>query len=62
MARKRPAEPAGFNAAPADGGLSIDRLAKAFAAMMGPADSDTPPAMPAAVVEVDASPDLDDEP
>ncbi len=62
MARKRPAEPAGFNAAPADGGLSIDRLAQAFAAMMGPADSDTPPAMPAAVVEVDASPARDDEP
>ena len=50
--------PAGFAAPPADGGLSIDRLAQAFAAMMGTA----PPyaaALPADVVRVDASPDLD---
>ena len=33
-----PAPAAGFQSAPADGGLSIDRLARAFAAMMGGAD------------------------
>ena len=61
--KKPPAAPAaGFTAAPADGGLSIDRLAQAFAAMMGTAD---PYAGPAAsptddIVRVDASPDLDD--
>ncbi|NDC64073.1 MAG: hypothetical protein EBZ59_08855 [Planctomycetia bacterium] len=65
---------AGFHATPADGGLSIDRLARAFAAMMGapdpyaadpsageaPADarSKKSSALPS-VVEVDASPDLD---
>ena len=49
----------GFTAAPDDGGLSIDRLAQAFAAMMGQADS-PPPTADAAVVQVDASPDLDD--
>ena len=54
----RPAE-AGFSAAPDDGGLSIDRLAQAFAAMMGQTDSPQP-ASDAAVVQVDASPDLDD--
>jgi segregation and condensation protein B len=54
-------EAAGFTAPPADGGLSIDRLAQAFAAMMGHADPYTPPAAPAAVVEVDASPDLDED-
>jgi segregation and condensation protein B len=51
----------GFAAPPADGGLSIDRLAQAFAAMMGAPDphvADEPPA--AEVLEVDASPDLDD--
>jgi len=50
--------PAGFTGQPADGGLSIDRLAQAFAAMMGTtpaADSGT-----ADVVSVDTSPDLDD--
>ena len=53
------APPAGFTAPPDDGGLSIDRLAQAFAAMMGTADplADQPPAD---VVQVDASPDLDD--
>jgi len=50
---------AGFTAPPDDGGLSIDRLAQAFAAMMGQPDPATPPP-PADVVEVDASPDLDD--
>jgi len=54
------AEAAGFTAPPDDGGLSIDRLAQAFAAMMGHADPYAPPVVPAAVVEVDASPDLDD--
>lgn len=49
--------PAGFAAAPDDGGLSIDRLAQAFAAMMGQADAPPPTD---AVVQVDASPDLDD--
>ncbi len=53
---------AGFQAAPADGGLSIDRLAQAFAAMMG---TDQANAIPGAgqssgVVHEDASPDLDD--
>ncbi|MFM7207536.1 MAG: SMC-Scp complex subunit ScpB [Planctomycetaceae bacterium] len=68
MARpKKPEPPAqpqpatGFASPPADGGLSIDKLAQAFAAMMGTAD----PLVPAAgaeseVVHVDASPDLDD--
>ncbi|MEY3204162.1 MAG: hypothetical protein RLZZ21_493 [Planctomycetota bacterium] len=54
-----PAPAAGFTAPPDDGGLSIDRLAQAFAAMMGTADpqADQPPAD---VVQVDASPDLDE--
>lgn len=43
----------GFAGPPADGGLSIDRLAQAFAAMMGA------PAADRDVVQVDASPDLD---
>ena len=60
MARKKDAPPpVGFAAPPADGGLSIDRLAQAFAAMMGspgeaPSSEATSP-----VVHVDASPDLD---
>ena len=55
------ASPAGFDAPPADGGLSIDRLAQAFAAMMGTADPYSEPAADADdVVRVDASPDLDD--
>jgi len=49
----------GFTAAPADGGLSIDRLAQAFAAMMGHGPTPTEPP-PAAVVQVDTSPDLDE--
>lgn len=60
-----PAAPpgAGFTAPPADGGLSIDRLARAFASMMGVADPYAPPSPEdtgAAVAEVDPSPDLDD--
>jgi segregation and condensation protein B len=55
-----PASPAGFAAPPADGGLSIDRLAQAFAAMMGTADPYAEPAAEATVMRVDASPDLDD--
>ncbi|MDA0255299.1 MAG: SMC-Scp complex subunit ScpB [Planctomycetota bacterium] len=52
---------AGFTSAPDDSGLSIDRLAQAFAAMMGqPHPAEPPPADE--VVKVDASPDLDDEP
>lgn len=51
----------GFQAPPADGGLSIDRLAQAFAAMMGAADPYAEPAAPADVVNVDASPVLDDD-
>lgn len=63
MARKQPARrdpPAGFEAPPNDGGLSIDRLAQAFAAMMGQPDPATTPAA-GRVVEIDASPDLDDD-
>jgi segregation and condensation protein B len=63
MARRKdpPAPPAGFTAPPADGGLSIDRLAQAFAAMMGAADPHAAPAEAAPdVVHVDASPDLDE--
>jgi segregation and condensation protein B len=63
-ARKSPkpdaGQSAGFSAQPADGGLSIDRLAQAFAAMMGAAPSADTTA--ADVVSVDASPDLDDAP
>jgi segregation and condensation protein B len=60
-----PADPppsTGLHAPPADGGLSIDRLAKAFAAMMGTADpyAAGEPQPAAEVVQVDASPDLDD--
>jgi len=58
-----PPEPAGgFQAPPADGGLSIDRLAQAFAAMMGTGDPYAPvvEADQPDVVQVDASPDLDD--
>jgi segregation and condensation protein B len=48
---------------PADSGLSIDRLAQAFAAMMGGGPATAGPAAhtppPRDVVHVDASPDLD---
>ena len=70
MARKKDATPtaggpvpAGFTAPPADGGLSIDRLAQAFAAMMGAADPHASAAHDSAaaeIVHVDTSPDLDD--
>ena len=46
----------GFAGPPADGGLSIDRLAQAFATMMGASAAETPAAD---VVEVDVTPDLD---
>ena len=55
------AEAAGFTAPPADGGLSIDRLAQAFAAMMGHADPYAPASTPGGVVQVDTSPDLDED-
>jgi lipoic acid synthetase len=54
-AMKPPERPA----PPADGGLSIDRLAQAFAAMMGQVDAPQPPEA-SGVVQVDASPDLDE--
>lgn len=62
MARTRhDRQPAtGFAAQPDDGGLSIDRLAQAFAAMMGGPGVAEPAAVDE-LVEVDASPDLDDE-
>ena len=50
----------GFTASPADGGLSIDKLAQAFAAMMGAPDPHASPEPESQVVHVDASPDLDD--
>ena len=53
--------PAGFQASPADGGLSIDRLAQAFAAMMGTGDPYAQTDAEADVVKVDASPVLDDD-
>lgn len=59
-AKPEAGQPAGFNAQPADGGLSIDRLAQAFAAMMGTAPAADTGASD--VVSVDASPDLDDGP
>lgn len=68
MARRSKDEPAppqgGLQAAPADGGLSIDRLAQAFAAMMGTGDPYAPTGSEPGgdVVHVDASPDLDEEP
>jgi segregation and condensation protein B len=49
---------AGFDRLPDDSGLSIDRLAQAFAAMMGGSDPYGGPAKP--LVQVDASPDLDE--
>ena len=49
----------GFAATPDDGGLSLDRLARAFAAMMGQQESPAPTSA-AEVVQVDASPDLDE--
>ena len=64
MPPKKPAAAptTGFSAPPADSGLSIDRFAQAFAAMMGTADpyAGAAPAASADIVKVDASPDLDD--
>jgi segregation and condensation protein B len=59
-----PAPPAaGFQAPPADGGLSIDKLARAFASMMGTGDPYAGGAASAdTVVQVDASPVLDEDP
>jgi segregation and condensation protein B len=53
---------AGFQSPPADGGLSIDRLAQAFAAMMGTESPDSRAGTEESggVVHVDASPDLDE--
>ena len=51
----------GFVGPPADGGLSIDRLAQAFAAMMGSADPWAAPGNGDDVVREDPSPTLDDE-
>jgi segregation and condensation protein B len=55
--------PAGVTAPPADGGLSIDRLARAFASMMGVADPyGAPPVEEKGLVaEVDQSLDLDED-
>ena len=58
----------GFTAPPADTGLSIDRLAQAFASMMGTSMGTSPSTGPVGVaspetldagIEIDASPDLD---
>ena len=47
MARTSRSEPdEGFRGKPSDGGLSIDRLAQAFAAMMGTGEA-LPPEKPA---------------
>jgi len=51
----------GFQAPPADGGLSIDKLAQAFAAMMGNGDPYADSAAADDMVKVDASPLLDDD-
>jgi segregation and condensation protein B len=60
MPRDDKRDATGFSAPPADGGLSIDRLAQAFAAMMGHGEAAAPSPPPATVVQVDASPDLDE--
>ena len=60
QAREDQAPETGFTAPPDDGGLSIDRLAQAFAAMMGEPEAAQPSPILASVVEVDASPDLDE--
>ena len=59
--RKAEKPSGGFDGPPAEGGLSIDRLAQAFAAMMGEQDPyESPPKGTQEVVEIDTSPDLDD--
>lgn len=50
---------AGFQGPPADGGMSIDRLAQAFAAMMGEPSPYAADGVADRLVEVDTSPDLD---
>jgi len=64
MPPKKPSPPpaTGFHAPPADGGLSIDRLAQAFAVMMGAADpyGAAPPPAENDLVSIDVSPDLDE--
>ena len=59
--RKAEKPSGGFDGPPAEGGLSIDRLAQAFAAMMGEqAPYESPPKGTQEVVEIDTSPDLDE--
>jgi len=56
------APPAGVTAPPADGGLSIDRLAQAFASMMGVADPYSGATVEEkGVAEVEESLDLDED-
>jgi len=63
MARSSEPDPAeGFRGRPSDGGLSIDRLAQAFAAMMGTGESCAPEDAASDAARVDISPDLDDDP
>ncbi len=63
--RRRSSPLEGLAAPPLDSGLSIDRLAQAFAGLMGGAIPDTPPHAPpidpaaSPAIEIDASPDLD---
>lgn len=60
MPRNRSPEPSeGFRGRPSDGGLSIDRLAQAFAAMMGTGDPAADTAEQQQGMNVDVSPDLD---
>jgi segregation and condensation protein B len=54
-----PAPADGFRGRPSDGGLSIDRLAQAFAAMMGSGEPFAGEESTPEGVAVDASPDLD---
>ena len=59
--RKAKKTSSGFDGPPAEGGLSIDRLAQAFAAMMGEQDPyESPSKGTQGVVEIDSSPDLDE--
>ena len=59
--RKAKKPSGGFDGPPAEGGLSIDRLAQAFAAMMGEQDPyEAATKGTQEVVEIDTSPDLDE--
>ena len=59
--RKAKKPSGGFGGPPAEGGLSIDRLAQAFAAMMGEQEPyETATKGTQEVVEIDTSPDLDE--